>query len=151
VSDNITTLIPQDPRFVPTKKARDAAVRMLRALAPRADEITSGVDDEVSFRDCGGNFESVACPRCRKKIELETWQGWMFEDGPDDGGFRLGPLTTPCCKTEVTLNDLVYDWPQGFSRYYLSARNAGARFPVAVTRKLEDLLGCKLRVIRQRL
>jgi hypothetical protein len=26
-------------------------------------------------------------------------------------------IVTPCCGTHTTLNDLVYDWPQGFARW----------------------------------
>jgi hypothetical protein len=149
MSDDITTLVPEDPRFVPGKKAQRTAVTVLRELAPRADEITSGVDDEVLFRDCGGNFESVACPKCRREIDLEIWQSWMSDDSTDGGGFRLASFATPCCALGVTLNDLVYTLPQAFSRYYLSARNVERRFSAASITKLERVLGCRLRVVRQ--
>lgn len=149
MSDDITTFVPEDPRFVPGKKAWQAAVAMLRELAPRADEITSGVDDEVLFRDCGANFESVACPKCRREIDLELWQEWMSQDSSDGGGFRLASFSTPCCALAVTLNDLVYALPQAFSRYHLSARNAGRKFSAASITKLEEVLGCRLRVVQQ--
>jgi len=149
MSDDITTFVPEDPTFVPAKRSQQAAVTMLRELAPRADEITTGVDDKVTFRDCGANFESVSCPKCRREIDLETWQNWMSEDSSDGEGFRLASFVTPCCAGAVTLNDLVYEWPQGFSRYHLGARNAGRRFSAASIRKLEEVLGCRLRVIRQ--
>jgi hypothetical protein len=149
MSDDITTLIPADAQFVPAKRSQQAAAALLRELAPHADEITTGVDDEVTFRDCGANFESVVCPKCNREIELETWQNWMSEDSADGAGFRLGSFLTPCCATEVTLNDLVYKWPQGFSRYYLDARNMNRRLSAASIRKLEEVLGCKLRAIRQ--
>lgn len=149
MSDDITTFVPADPRFVPGKKAQRAAATMLRELAPRADEISSGVDDEVTFRDCGANFESVACPKCRREIDLEIWQTWMSEDSSDEGGFRLASFATPCCAVGVTLNDLVYTLPQAFSRYHLSARNVGRKFSAASIKKLEQVLGCRLRVVRQ--
>jgi hypothetical protein len=149
MSDDITIFVPEDPRFVPTKKSQRAAVMMLRELAPRADEITTGVDDEVTFRDCGANFESVACPKCRREIDLQIWQNWMSEDTSDGGGFRLAPFVTPCCAAVMTLNDLVYKWPQGFSRYHLGASNVGRQLSAASIRRLEEVLGCRLRVIRQ--
>ena len=151
MSDQISRLIPDDPGFVPTTKAQEAALATLRKLAPQADEITSGVDEGVTFRDCGANFEGVACPKCRSEIDLDTWQGWMEEDYSDPDGFRLGSFVTPCCTTEVRLSDLVYDWPQGFSRYHLTARNVGRPLSSASIRQLEGVLGCKLRVIRQQL
>jgi hypothetical protein len=149
MSDDITTFVPDDPRFVPGKKAQQTAVAVLRALAPRADEITNGVDDEVTFRDCGANFESVACPKCRREIDLQIWQSWMSDDSTDGGGFRLASFATPCCALSVTLNDLAYTLPQAFSRYHLSARNAGRKFSAASITKLEQALGCRLRVVRQ--
>jgi hypothetical protein len=149
MSDYITTLIPEDPSFVPSKMAQDVAIATLRSLAPKADDVASGVDDGVSFRDCGANFESVACPKCRSEIEQETWQTWMDQDYSDPSGFRLSSFVAPCCGAEVKLNDLVYDWPQGFSRYYLSASNVGRPLSSATITKLEGELGCKLRVIRQ--
>ena len=151
MSDQITIFIPHDPRFVPTKEAQHAAVTMLGQLAPRPDDIASDVDDEVTFRDCGENFESVACPNCRRKIDLGRWQGWMSEDYSEGSGFCLRSFATSCCATTVTLNDLVYKWPQGFSRYYLSARNVGSRLSAASMGRLEKALGCKLRTIRQRI
>ena len=86
-----------------------------------------------------------------RRIDLETWQGWMDEDYSDPDGFRLGTFVTPCCTTQVRLSDLVYDWPQGFSRYYLTASNVGRTLSPASVRQLEVVLGCKLCVIRQQL
>jgi hypothetical protein len=151
MSDHFTILIPDDPRFVPTTKAQGDAVVVLWKLSPEADDITSGVDEGVVFRDCGGNFESVACPKCRGKIDLGTWQSWMDEDYAESSGFRLGDFVTPCCSAQVRLSDLLYDWPQGFSRYYLIARNPDRPLSEASVGELERVLGCKLRVIRQHL
>jgi hypothetical protein len=38
-------------------------------------------------------------------------------------------VRTPCCHTDTTLNELDYDWPAGFARFVLEARNPG-RYPV---------------------
>jgi hypothetical protein len=148
MSDHITTFIPVDPRFVPSKKAQKAAIRLLKELAPSAEDVSSEVDDVVVFRDCGENFERVSCPHCRADIVLEVWQDWMSQDCEEDGGFRLAGVAAPCCKAMTSLDDLAYDWPQGFSRYSLKATNADGLRDDAVA-KLEAVLGCKLRRIRQ--
>ena len=151
MSDSFTRIIPVDPTFVPTKRAQKAAATILRAAAPKADEVSSETDQQIVFRDCGGNFERIRCPACRKKIPIDTWQEWMETDYTDDGGFRLAPHITPCCKRAATLDDLDYDMPQGFSRYELQAMNINKRLPSTVLKKLEGVLGCKLRVIHQRI
>jgi hypothetical protein len=80
VSDHVVTLIPIDPRFVPSEQGQNAAAALLREIAPQADEIASEVDDVVQFRDCGGNFERVSCPRCGRELEVELWGEWMSAD-----------------------------------------------------------------------
>ncbi len=80
---------------------------------------------------------------------MDTWQDWMEADDSEGGGFRLQPLVTPCCHRSATLDDLLYDMPQGFSRYALSAMNVGSELSSAVLAKLEDSLGCRLRVVYQ--
>ena len=151
MSDSYIRIIPVEPAFIPTKRAQKAAATILRAAAPKADEVTSEADEQISFRDAGGNFDRVGCPACGKEIAVDTWQEWMDADCSDDGGFRLAPLITPCCKRSSTLNDLAYDMPQGFSRYELRATNIDKRLPATVLKKLEGVLGCKLRVIHQRI
>jgi len=61
-------------------------------------------------------------------------------------------VTTPCCSTRTTLNDLVFDWPAGFSRFVLEARNPGVRdLSVTLVADLGRILGCSLRPIRARI
>lgn len=151
MSDYNAVIIPVDPRFVPKKAAVKAAVGMLRKLAPKADEIEAVTDEQVQMRDCGENFDRVRCPACRKKIDIETWQGWMDGDWSDAAGFRLRPIAVPCCKRAFTLADLSYEEAQGFSRFALYARNPEKILTKAALAKLETALGCKLRVIHQRI
>ncbi len=149
MSDHFTSFIPTDPRFVPSKKAQRAAAALLEELAPNAEEVSSEVDDNVAFRDCGENFERVSCPQCSADIALDVWQEWMSEDWSKASGFRLAAITAPCCKATTSLNELAYDWPQGFSRYVLKAMNVGDALPDDSVSKLETALGCTLRTVRQ--
>jgi hypothetical protein len=80
VSTNWIDFIPVDPRFVPTAAAGEQAAAMVRAADPKAAEVSSELEDGVVFRDCGGNFRRVLCPRCTKEIEIGRWQDWMDED-----------------------------------------------------------------------
>ena len=151
MSDRTTSFIPVDPRYVPEVRAQASAADTLREFAPKADEVWTDSAEGVVFRDCGGNFESVRCPQCSAEITTEVWHGWMDADFSEPDGLRLDPLVLDCCGSSTTLNGLVYDWPQGFSRYMLSVRNGGLEHPQAVMPELEQILGCKLRMIRQKL
>ena len=49
MSDHFVRFIPLDPRFVPTKRAQKAAVTILRRAVPRADDVSSDVDEQIVF------------------------------------------------------------------------------------------------------
>ena len=151
MSDTNTFIIPVEPGFVPGKKAAAGAVALLRKLAPKADEIEAVTDEQVTFRSCGESFDAVRCPACRTEIDVDTWHEWMDADHADDAGFRLRPIAMPCCKRSFTLADLAYEEPQGFSRFALRALNPETVFAKAALAKLEAALGCKLRVIHERI
>jgi hypothetical protein len=122
MSDHWIVLIPLDPRAVPSTSAQQAASEMFGRLAPTAEQITSSSYEDAQFFDCGGNFERVVCPSCRAELSNDWWLERMDEDYDD--GFRLATYSTPCCKWTGTLNDLIYQWPQGFARFCIEARNA---------------------------
>jgi hypothetical protein len=151
MSDHFVRIIPADPRFVPTRQGQEAAADLLRAVAPLAADVSSETDAQVEFRDCGGNFERVLCPACGAEIEVDIWQEWMDGDYSPKTGFRLGPITTPCCSQQTTLNQLTYELPQGFSRFVLSAMNANRLpFSAAELAQISRALGCEVRVVWQR-
>jgi hypothetical protein len=62
--------------------------------------------------------------------------------------FRQLAVTTPCCGTATTLNDLNYDWPSGFASAALSVLNPGCGWlPEADVDSIADVLGHKLRQV----
>ncbi len=144
--DDILMLIPDRPTWVPSATAREAAVGLLRRALPLADDVSSQVTDEVRFVDCGANFESVRCPRCGS--DLGEWWTLAME-AAHEHQFRELRATTPCCAARLSLNDLHYGGPVGFARYTLQAMNPviGAELPGRLQPRLEELLGCRLRVI----
>ena len=70
-------------------------------------------------------------------------------DASDDGGFELRSWPMPCCGRHATLNELVYEWPQAFGRFALTAPDPGTELPVELFADLESTLGCKLRLVHQ--
>jgi len=150
VSDNFIILIPRDPRLIPTPTRRESALASLAQIVPEADEIELVVEEGVAFFDCGGNFERAACPQCGAEL-TEWWSDHMGEDY-GEGGFRLAVYATPCCAHACSLNDLVYEWPQGFARFAVSIRNAGfGELGQEHVRELAETLGTSLRLIYKHL
>jgi hypothetical protein len=149
MSNNYLHLIPTDPAFVPDSHDQSAALAALKAALPNADQIFDEVTDRIAFRDCGANFECVRCPNCETLIPLDIWQSWMDADCDQASGFRLAYLVMPCCKFRATLNELIYDFSQGFSCYALSTLNACTEITSDTLAVLEKTLGCRRRIIRQ--
>jgi hypothetical protein len=116
MSDDVLQIIPTAPRWVPTRANGAAAVAALREMTPLAGEATARLSDEVELVDAGANFESIRCPLCGDQIDIEWWQSTM-SDAFEASRFDDLSITTPCCSSPSSLNDLVYDWPQGFSRW----------------------------------
>jgi DNA-directed RNA polymerase subunit N (RpoN/RPB10) len=146
VSDNWLTFIPADPCLVPSGSRRTAALRFLRSTLPKAAEIEAVLTEEIRFIDCGGNFEKIECPSCSALISDKWWSGAM--DKADKKAFKDLNVKTPCCRKETSLNDLKYDWPQGFAKFSIKIMNPKVPDLAATDHaKLEGLLGCTLRRI----
>lgn len=147
MSDDYLRFIPIDPTYVPNAEARSEAVALLRMLAPRADEVTATVTDEVGFVDPGGNFESVSCPACGR--EVTSWWNDAISRAWETRFADLS-ATLPCCGLETSPNDRRYEWPAGFAGFVLEVRNpwiAGPELPAEAIERLERTLGCRLRRI----
>jgi hypothetical protein len=148
MSDNYIIIIPKEPNFVPSKDAQRKAVELFKKLAPRANEIKAEVSKTIRFIDCGENFIRVFCSKCNHELDLDWWQSWMGEES--EGDFPLRTKSLPCCGAMLTLNELAYDWPQGFARFALEAMNPDiADLKQIDLQQFEKILGCPVRKILQ--
>jgi len=148
MSDHWIGIIPLDPFFVPSDDAIAQAENFMADLMPEAEEIKGEITDSVRFRDCGANLEAIRCPFCATELSSEWWSEQMSDDWDD--GFDLRPVNLPCGHLVGSLNDLRYDFDQGFSRFILDAMNPniGVLSPADVQR-FEAILGCPVKVIYQ--
>lgn len=149
MSDNWIALIPKDPHFVPSEHHGKAAAAYLASIAPESDEIDVRVDNKIQFHDCGGNLESICCPRCNATIDPDWWSDRMSDDFEGDG-YQLKLHQTPCCHSWASLAELIYDFDQGFSRFIVEAMNPN--IGELSTEQLENfrhLLGTEIRAIYQ--
>jgi hypothetical protein len=147
MSDIVVKLIPPDPQRVPGDPERALALALLRQRLPQADAIGETVTADVRFVDAGENFHEIFCPACGRHVELDEWQEAMSKG--QSTMFEELVTELSCCKARVSLNDLRYDWPQGFARWRVELRNPGMsreEFDV-VAAELERLLGFKPRVV----
>jgi hypothetical protein len=143
---------PKDPSFVPSPEAIAKAEAFTAKIAPNAEEISGEISDAIRFRDCGESFMGIFCPLCNAKISTEWWQEAMGDEDHWDEDFDLKPLLLPCCLRAQTLNDLRYDWDQGFSRFILDTMNPNiGRLQPEQVADLESILGCPVKVIYQHL
>lgn len=149
MSDHWIAIIPRNPHFVPADDRIAAGEEYLKSLAPESEEISSSVDAGVMFRDCGENLESIQCPKCQADLDQEWWSEALSED-EGEAGFKLATYLLPCCRKKATLNELVYHFDQGFSRFILEAMNPNiGELEREEIQHLEELLGTPLKVIYQ--
>lgn len=130
-SSDYLKIIPSDPNFEPTKEQQRAVVNHLAKKYPN-NEIKSTLSKKVEFIDSGGNFDSIKCNFCGKKIETENWQDAM--DKAYQNSFNNLTFRTLCCDKVTSLNDLEYNMPSGFSKYQIEIVN-----PEIESIKNEDL------------
>jgi hypothetical protein len=142
---SILRLIPDDPTFVPSTGAQQAAIQLLAGFLPNALAISVQVHDEITFVDQGANFESVACPACGSHWTTEWWQ--MAMDHWYQSHDRNLLVTAPCCGARVSLHALQYEMPAGFARFVLEARDPADDLDTGQMTVIADILGCQLRRI----
>ena len=146
VSDHYLSVIPADPKFVPDAVSRSEALRLFTEMVGRADEIKLKLTEHIQFIDQGENAECVLCPYCGDNLG-EWWYGAM--DRAWASRFENLAAAVPCCGREASLNDLRYEWPAGFARFVLRARNAaiGGYIQADQASELERALGCTIRQV----
>ena len=146
MSTAVLKLTPTQPDFVPAEEARQEARRFLASMLPASRAVAAKVFDSIEFVDAGENFRRVSCPNCGKEIDGAWWSEAMSE--AHAARFRRLEVAVPCCGAEISLNDLNYDFPQGFARFVLQAIDPNvAALDSEATGMLERILGCPLRVI----
>ena len=151
-------VIPTSPSFVPNAEAQLQAREMFEQFVEGADEIEAVVTEEIEFVDAGGNLPTVKCPTCGS--DLNNW--WIaVVDKAYENHFRNLNLQMPCCGAISSLNDLDYEYPIGFARFVLQARDPHLLMGFDPHKKrdlsasdiqqLEQILGCSLRRIWARI
>ncbi|MFK4101373.1 hypothetical protein ACI2L1_15090 [Streptomyces sp. NPDC019531] len=74
------------------------------------------LNDTPAFAHSAG-LDSVSCPRCGTQLDFPGWWMARMDEAFRDGSASALAVRVPCCGTDTTLNDLVYNVPSGFARY----------------------------------
>ncbi|HET7487371.1 MAG TPA: hypothetical protein VFJ85_05535 [Acidimicrobiales bacterium] len=125
MSDSYIRLIPTDPVWQPDAAGAAAAVAYVGRLFAEPGDSVEAVEatfyEKVTLVDAGENTTDLSCGRCGKAIGLD----WYTDLAEETGG-TLGHLDVqvPCCNAVVPLPSVHFDWPVGFARFEVSARNA---------------------------
>jgi len=145
MSDNYLRLIPVSPEYIPDALVSEEVQRLFTSFVPHADEVHVMITNEIKFIDQGSNWERVTCPICGSELGVRWWQEAM--DTAYVTKFTNLIVVLPCCHNERSLNNLRYEWPAGFARFVLQARNPNTDLNEAQIHALEQKLGCALRKI----
>ncbi|NOP94617.1 hypothetical protein [Mycolicibacterium fortuitum] len=128
MSADYLVVYPTDPKFVPSEDRAAAALAVFRVVMRDDIEISERRFNGVGFEAAGPDMESVSCPACGVELARNPENmDWLVAElervwTPEEGYWPLD-VTTPCCGSSSSLNDLVYNPPQGFASWSLSARN----------------------------
>ncbi|WP_433080078.1 hypothetical protein ACQP1P_41960 [Dactylosporangium sp. CA-052675] len=151
MGDFIVFLVSTDPTWQPTPEAaeRTADEACRRCLIP--DNMHPGVEvkffTKIRLSHPHENLERISCPRCTGDIDLEWFERQTDLSSPNADGFDDLHLPVPCCGAIVSLADLRYDWPAGFSRFRITLWNPELGLIDEHVAELSALLGHELRII----
>lgn len=91
-------------------------------------------------------METIVCPACGTVLDDQWWMK-VVDRAYNNGKFTDLTVSTPCCDTLCSLNELVYDWPMGFACFVLEAVSPLTDIGNRQQDLLEQILQCKLRKI----
>ncbi|WP_431222890.1 hypothetical protein ACQ86O_22260 [Serratia sp. L9] len=144
MSDTWLRFVPEEPSFTPTAAAAELARNLFAEFLPESEKVSAIFTDSIEFIDAGGNWSGVACPHCAKNAE-DWWADAV--DKSCEGAFQDLLVVTPCCGTQVSLNNLHYGWPVAFACFVLEAEDPDRDLQPDQTEQLTQILGCKLRKV----
>ncbi len=150
MSDHFIALIPQDPKARPGPDTLLALKTNLAAMCKTDEVRIKDYGQRLQFIDCGENLEDIRCPSCDTVVDIKWWGQRMDHAWDDEHGFHLCAFDMPCCRTSTRLDQLTYAFDQGFSTWFVSARNPGrGALTGEECARLEATAGLSLRVIYQ--
>ena len=146
MSDYEVKIIPVDPFFSVSEREAQKVVRLLERKV-KAGWVELNMRKRVEFVHCGQNLERISCPHCHALLDFDWWGEAMNANYQRDSGFTDLSVKLPCCGNNSTLNDLVYDFPCGFSTVEFVIVNPEDTLSDRLISKVQSILGIDVRII----
>lgn len=131
MSDYSVKLIPRDPAVQVSSELAQRIVSILRTEL-NAEAVEVHITDEVEFIDCGSNLETIQCPVCGANLDFEWW-GNEMDLAYKESHFKDLMTVAPCCQNQISLGDLIYEWPCAFACFSVEIRN-----PISDSERIES-------------
>ncbi|MGX7676471.1 hypothetical protein [Plantactinospora sp. DSM 117369] len=151
MGDFIVYLIPTDLTWQPSRDAAERTAAEARRRAGIPEHVYPSIEVEFFARITVAhpfeNLERIGCPRCGGVIDVGWFDRLTDLNSPNPDGFDDLTTTVPCCGGLVSLADLDYDWPAGFSRFRITLWNPARELTGDDLVTLSAGLGHELRLI----
>ena len=144
MSDYIVKIIPSDPYFCITEQQSQKVVHLIKQNI-KADWVEAHIQEKPVFVDCGSNLESISCPHCAELLDFGWWGDVMSKAA--ENKFMDLSIKLPCCGSDSKLNDLIYDFPCGFSCVEFAIMNPESDINDSLLLKIQSLLEITICVI----
>lgn len=144
MSDQITKVITANPY----EQISDSILHEVKSFIQdnvECDSVEIIEHNHPEFIDCGSNLEKICCPKCDTVISFEWWGDMM--DSAYEQGFQNLEVIMSCCGETVSLNDLKYDYPCGFSKCVIEILNPEKPIESTIQNAIESIMKTEIRLI----
>ena len=148
MSEHIVKIIPKDPFYKVSEPTRQSVKTFLETRI-QCDFIEVEFNEAPVFVDCGTNLETISCPQCGAKLDFDWWGNVMDEVA--DNSFTSLEAETPCCKKQISLNDLNYDFPCGFACCLICIYNPEQIVDDKIINAVQSILGIGISIVEAHL
>jgi hypothetical protein len=158
MSDDVLKIVPTDCEYVPNIESHQKAIELLESILPDGEMCQVNVYENIEFIDQGENLDTVICPNCKTKSELDIYDEHnpvrVVIDRMEESFSKTQPIEAiiemPCCNNCIPVHTIEFDWPAAFAKSELSIWNPNIKDNLSNDDlgKFEELFGCKLKQIR---
>ena len=141
-------ITPSNPLTIPPEAARLSALNYLKTRFKKGQKIEEKISDKIIFIDQGHNISEPACPLCFSVLDIEWFADTFDKSYHID--FQQLDYRSPCCKRLINLNELHWEFPCAFGKYYIEIWDVVRLLSEHEKKVLEAKLGTSLKIVLAR-
>ncbi|MDW3647137.1 MAG: hypothetical protein R8P61_08745 [Bacteroidia bacterium] len=145
MSTSILRITPSNPLFIPPENARSSALNYLKTRFRKGKQIEERISEKIIFIDQGHNISEPSCPLCSSVLEIEWFAETVDSSYKED--FVNLDYPSPCCKKLINLNELLWEFPCAFGKYYLEVWDIERMLSEHEIKVLKAKLASSLKII----